>query len=89
MSIIIPDTGNCDAEILVTETHNPFNVEEEYGTLLTIIPFYDCNYIGNDEDGDFYSNVLEVYRSLRAAYQHDKERCISIEVRFKDQYCNS
>ena len=87
--IIIPDTHTCDAEIWVTENHNPFMVDEEYSTLITVIPFNDNSYIGAEEEGSFHMHVLDVAKSLSRAYEHDTERSISIEIRFHDRYCNA
>jgi len=86
--IIIPDTSNCDAEIWVTENHNPFECDKEYSTLITVIPFNDQSYMGEEEEGSFHMHVLDVAKSLRRAYEHDKEHSISIEIRFHDRYCN-
>ena len=86
--IIIPDTESADAEIWVTEIHYPFNVEKEYGTLITVIPFNNYRSFVNDEGRDFHRDVLDVAKSLDKAYQHETERCINIEVRFKNTYCN-
>jgi len=88
MSIMIPDTEYCDAEIWVTENHNAFE-DGEYSTLITVIPFNDQSYMGEEEEGSFHMHVYNVAKSLSKAYQHDKEHSISIEVRFHDKYCNA
>ena len=86
--ITIPDTEDAHAEIWVTEMHNPFKVDGEMFTLLTVIPFSNDHAFDDADGRDFHSDVLDVAKSLECAYHHDQERTICIEVRFKNKYCN-
>ena len=85
MSIILPDFGYTDAEILVTKIHDPFR-DEETRTLLTILPFNNLEY---DNGVTFREAVFKAADALRDAYYFWGEDAIGIEVKFKIDYVNT
>lgn len=85
MSIILPDFGYIDAEILVTRIHNAFR-EDETRTLLTVIPFNNLEY---DNSVTFREAVFKAADALQDAYCFWGEDGIGIEVKFKIDYVNS
>lgn len=81
------DTYACDAEILIYEVQNRYEVGKECSILVGLIPFYNGNYVGYEADLDFHKDVLNAYSAICKSFDHDTDRSIKVEVRFHNNYC--